>query len=59
MRNGEYITYFAGYLKNANDSGALSTCSHFEPTEEYGDPLVERKGHILLPIESWETHQLF
>ncbi|XP_048128147.1 jacalin-related lectin 4-like [Rhodamnia argentea] len=60
LRNGEYITSFAGYLKNANDRGTLINSLTFQTNKRILGPIGSEEGvYFSLPSEAGKVIGFF
>ncbi|KAF8013789.1 hypothetical protein BT93_I1594 [Corymbia citriodora subsp. variegata] len=60
LRKGEYISSFAGYLKNANDGGALINSLTFQTNERILGPIGREEGNYFsLPSEAGKVIGFF
>ncbi|XP_048129025.1 jacalin-related lectin 4-like [Rhodamnia argentea] len=60
LRNGEYITSFAGYLKNANDRGTLINSLTFETNGRILGPIGREEGeYFSLPSKAGKVTGFF
>ncbi|KAL3723950.1 hypothetical protein ACJRO7_036029 [Eucalyptus globulus] len=60
LRNGEYITSLAGYLKNAKDNGTLINSLTFRTTRRILGPIAREEGeYFSLPLEAGKVISFF